>query len=266
MFLREVFFSRLYHRKVEDEAGRRIGLLHDVAISLAGYYPTVVGIRIGGCGYLPIASAAGGLAGEVLCVSSDAQLCELAEDEYYAAELLLDKQILDRTGRRIQRVNDLVFASYGEEEQEERCFFAGVDVGVRGICRRVGLEWLVRSRENRLIGWPSIAMVEDGDVPFCLTLSARELDEVTARDVALMCRRLDRRHRRLLLDRLSRSLVCEALSTMSTDERSLVLTALSCEEIPLLVRALPKDLQEEITAAIPPFYRYSRRMKGGDIP
>ena len=108
MFLREVYFSRLYHRKVEDAKGRRIGLLQDIVVSLGGVYPTVIGLGVGGDAYIPIDIVAGGLASDVFCVTVDMRK-EFTAGEYEVAKLLLDKQVLDCAGRSVYRVKDIVF-------------------------------------------------------------------------------------------------------------------------------------------------------------
>ena len=265
MFLREVFFSRLYHRKVEGGAGRRIGLLQDIVVSLDSAYPTVIGRCVGGDGYIPIEVVAGGLTSSVFRVTSDMRKA-FASYEYGVAELLLDKQVLDYLGKRVYRVNDIVFVSYGREDEEERCCFAGVDVGIGGICRRVGLSWLAGMARERLIGWHHIAISDEGDVPFCLKLNAERLGDVSAEDIAAICRQFDRVHRRAFLNQLSHATVCRALLRMTADERRVILTSFWEEELLLFLRSIPREWREEVCGGLPRFYRYRREAKGGDVP
>lgn len=265
MFLREVFFSRLHYRKVEDVMGRRIGLLQDVVVSLHGTYPTVVGLRVGEGGYIPMEAVMGGLASRVFRVLPDVRK-ESLSNEYDVAKLLLDKQVLDYSGKRVYRVNDMVFVSYGREDEEERCCFAGVDVGIGGIYRRVGLSWLADMVKERLIGWYNIAISDEGDVPFCLRLNRERLRHVTADDIGAICRQFDRSQRRSFLGKLPHATVCRALFKMSPDERKVVLTSFEEEELFLLLRSMPEEWQEDVRAELPLFYRYRHRAKGGDVP
>ncbi len=265
MFLREVFFSQLYHRKVEDARGRRIGLLQDVVVSLMSAYPTVVGLRVGEGGYIPMEAVVGGLANRAFCVLSDVRKM-LLSDEYDAAKLLLDKQVLDYSGKRVYRVNDIVFVSYGREENEERCCFAGVDVGIGGIYRRVGLSWLADVVRERLVGWHDIAISAAGDVPFCLRLNRERLRDVTADDIGAICRQFCLSDRRTFLGRLPYATVCRALLKMSSDERKTVLASFGEEELFRLLRLMPRKWQDDMRAELPLFYRYHRRVKGGDAP
>ncbi len=262
MFLREVFFSQLYHRKVEDAKGRRIGLLRDVVVSLDCAYPTVVGLSVGEGGYIPIGSVMGGLAGETFCVMSDVRK-RAVSDEYEAAKLLLDKQVLDCSGKRVHRVNDIVFVSYGREDAEERCCFAGVDVGIGGICRRIGSSWLADMMKRRLVGWHHIAISDEGEVPFCLRLTAQRMGEMTAEDIAAVCRQFDRVHRRAFLNQLPYKAVCRALMRMSFDERRCVLSSLGEDEVVLLLRSMPRAWRDEVCEGLPSFYRYRCNAKSG---
>lgn len=53
--------------------------------------------------------------------------------DFYLAEDLLDKQVIDVDGRRLVRVNDVVLEVNGELK------VAGIDIGLAGILRRLGL-------------------------------------------------------------------------------------------------------------------------------
>ena len=265
MFLREVFFSQLYHRKVEDTQGRRIGLLQDVVVSLDTVYPTVVGLRVGKGGHIPIEAVVGGLTSESFCIASDMRK-ELVASEYDIAKLLLDRQVLDYTGKRVYRVNDIVFVSYGKDDAEERCCFAGVDVGIGGICRRIGLSWTASMIKERLIGYHHIAISGEGEVPFCLKLSAERLGEISSEDIGAICRQLGRGERRAFLGQLPRATVCRALMRMSSDERRGILTSFEEEELTLLFRSMPREWQEEVYGGLSLFCRYRHAMKDERVP
>ena len=265
MFLREVFFSQLHYRKVEDVKGGRIGLLRDVIVSLDGAYPIVVGLCIGEGAYIPIEAVTGGLAGGVFCAADHVRK-ELAAGEYEVARLLLDKQVLDCAGRRVYRVNDIVFVSYGREDAEERCCFAGVEVGVGGICRRVGLSWLAGMVKERLVGYHQLAISDEGEVPFCLRLRAQRLGEVSADDIGAICRQYGPKKSREFLRHLPNVTVCHALMRMDEKERKGILVLFDEEELIVLLRSMPRAEREEVYGGLPRFYRYRHDRKGGRVP
>lgn len=265
MFLREVFFSRLYHRKVEDAKGRRIGLLQDIVVSLGGVYPTVIGLGVGGDAYIPIDMVAGGLASDVFCVTADMRK-EFTAGEYEVAKLLLDKQVLDCAGRRVYRVNDIVFVSYGKEDAEERCCFAGVEVGIGGICRRVGLSWLAGLAEERLVGYHQLAIIDESDVPFCLKLRSERLGEVSADDISAICRQYGPQKSRAFLRKLPCATVCHALMRMPKEERIGILVSLEEDELFLFLRSMSRVQREAVCRALPRFWRYRHDAKDERVP
>ncbi|MBO5244697.1 MAG: hypothetical protein J6B02_01210 [Selenomonadales bacterium] len=247
MFMREVFFSRLYCSGVEDEHGRRLGLLRDIAVSLASEHPRVVGIRIGTHGYLPIGSVVGGLTGEVHRVPSRAVMRELQDDEWYAAELLLDKQVIDGRTKRVHRVNDIVFASCGREEVEERSFLAGVEVGLGGIWRRIRAEWLSRIEKERLVGWRDIILFDESDMPSQMTLQDHRLVDVSTEDIVEICRKLDYRQRGYLVRHLPQAVLLRAVLQLPQRKRIALISMLGEDELGALVRALPRGVQADVS-------------------
>src|SRR5438067_11262713 len=62
-----------------------------------------------------------------------------ADTELWLARQILDKQIVDMDGRRVVRVNDLQLS-----QVEGSMLVIGVDIGSRGLARRVGIEGLGR--------------------------------------------------------------------------------------------------------------------------
>lgn len=204
MLLREVFFSRLVGRKVIAASGRQIGTVRDLVATSADGLPMIVGICTDGAGYLPLASFARGLSARELFVCT-AEKATFDTDRWCVVKRLLDRQVIDRRDKRVYRISDLVLAVCGKGDVEEKAFLVGADIGIRGICRRLGAEWLTAWRENRLLGYRRLAMVEEaGRVP---DLHFDRYDEVTARDVTEICRKLGRGDTLRFLEQLAYSLI-----------------------------------------------------------
>src|SRR5438445_13804902 len=58
-----------------------------------------------------------------------------ADSELWLSRQILDKQIVDMDGRRVVRVNDLQLS-----QVDGSMLLVGVDIGGRGLARRIGLE------------------------------------------------------------------------------------------------------------------------------
>src|SRR5256885_14824007 len=70
------------------------------------------------------------------------------EHDFYLAEDLLDKQVIDINGRRLVRVNDILIKQNGELKIE------GIDIGMTGILRRLGLN--LQSMRTITLPWSLI--------------------------------------------------------------------------------------------------------------
>lgn len=198
MFLREVFFSQIYHRKVEDACGRQIGIAEDVVVSMDGDCSQVVGICVSGRCF-SLVGLAGGLAADVYRLQ-DLTEYRLQKGDWQIGKLLLDQQVIDCNRIRVCLVNDVVFASCGKGDDEERCYWIGVDVGVRGIARRLQIEWAMRWKMNHFVSRRDIVMARQ-DVPSCLSLE--HFTAVSGADVREVCRKLGHRSRRMFLRQIA---------------------------------------------------------------
>ena len=95
-------------------------------------------------------------------------------DELPLAQTILDHQVVDIDGRRVVRVNDLEIANIAD-----RLRLVAVDVGSRGLLRRLGLErpamglarLFGRQVRGKAIAWDNVHMVGATAHPLQLTLA-----------------------------------------------------------------------------------------------
>jgi len=137
-----LFLSQILGKKVVDSEGRPLGKVLDLVANVADSYPPITSVL-----YLP----AGGkkpkrfplakvleFRGPVVVSSfgpQDQSEGILREGELLLKESLLDKQIVDTHGAKILRVNDLNLL-----QAKGNLYLVHVDVGFRGLMRRVGVE------------------------------------------------------------------------------------------------------------------------------
>ena len=89
----------------------------------------------------------------------EGNLNHLCENEIYVGKWLLDKQIIDLKGSKLVRVNDIKLSWVSHGENNEIILIA-VDIGLLGLFRRIGTEFLVKNRENYFVGWQYITPLE----------------------------------------------------------------------------------------------------------
>lgn len=137
-----LFLSQVLGRRIVDSEGRLVGRISDLSVSTADLYPPLTAIF-----YLPPKGKTPGRLplsqvmefGDAVVVSSAPSPHEpggpLRPGELLLKDSLLDKQIVDTNGAKILRVNDLHLLKVNRG-----LFLVHVDVGFRGLMRRVGLE------------------------------------------------------------------------------------------------------------------------------
>jgi CBS domain-containing protein len=156
--MRVLHLSLLVGADVVGRAGGRIGRLDDLVV------------RLGGTGYPPVTALLARVAGRDVFVSGDAvsemdygrvalttdridlRPFERREQEVLLRKDVLDRQLIDVDGARLRRANDIELARL-----EGWYRVVGVDVGPRGIARRVvPRRFARRVGESQMLDWAAV--------------------------------------------------------------------------------------------------------------
>ena len=137
------FFSDFLNRKVYNLSTEKVGKITDLVAEKAEPYPMIVGMMVRTRGkkmYLPWEKI---VQIEPQLTHSEKELIDLktplpGKDIILLREGVMDKQIVDTFGAKVVRVNDLHFLRV-----DSRLRLVHVDVGFRGLMRRVGWEKIV---------------------------------------------------------------------------------------------------------------------------
>src|SRR5579871_3357255 len=137
---RFLYFTELLAMPVLDLKGRRLGRVRDAAVVPLVHPARIDRLLIGGgeawlsVRYDQVRSIALGKGISL----SDEQLTPYHDDEYMLriGRDLLDQQIIDVTGRKVVRVNDLTL-EVRHDGARDTLTVVDVDVGIRSILRRV---------------------------------------------------------------------------------------------------------------------------------
>jgi magnesium transporter len=280
-----LFFSGLIGRAIVDSNGRSIGRLADLSVRLGEPYPMIrqVFIRPPGQSELHLIAAGSQVRDWTANpIRLSAGLSELRpgrredETQILLAEALLDKQVLDVSGSKLERVNDLSLIVVREGEM----ILAHIDVGLRGLVRRLGWEKgvdgavrAVRPRSNyllseQLIGWKYVVPTVADPAGLRLALSQKSIARIHPADFAEILEELPaaarmplfnalevktaarvlsevedpRVQEELLTEQGDREKAADVLETMSPDAAADVLAELPAEDAEdLLKRMQPAD-------------------------
>jgi len=158
-----IYFSELQNKKVYTEDNIYVGKLKDL-IFTASEDPNVtkflIKTRNNSKLIIPIKFIKN-VSNEII-IEKNFIGSKLQEDELYLLQNILDKQIIDITGEKIVRVNDVAI------QDKPRFYIAGVDIGILGILRWFGLDdYLIRllkkfnfNLTSQFLSWADIHPLE----------------------------------------------------------------------------------------------------------
>lgn len=136
-----LYFSELDRKRVYTNDGIFIGHLDDI-IFLLDSKPKVTKIVVDHKGIKTIINAdAVRKFNSVVRIAKYYTQTELAENELYVKRNLLDKQVIDISGNKIVRANDVIIhEQINLSSHNYECYISGVDIGLVGILRRLHIE------------------------------------------------------------------------------------------------------------------------------
>jgi len=157
-----LYFSELEHKKIYTEDNVFVGKLKDMVFH-ASETPNITNIVVKSSkGDLMIPLEYLKDISKTIIIDKSFKVSELEENELYLTKNLLDNQIIDITGDKLVRVNDVAI------QDKPGYFIAGVDIGLLGILRWFGLDdYLIRLSKkfnimlsSQFLSWADIHPLE----------------------------------------------------------------------------------------------------------
>lgn len=267
-----LFLSQLVGRPVLDRDGEPFGKVRDLIVALGERYPPVTGLVVRVAGgreiFLPWSDVADVDASGARLRASSIDITSFRQrpNEIRLWLDLQDKQIVDVTGRKIVRVNDIQLAPV-----RGRLRLVAVDVGLAGILRRLGLagpgERLARAiglETENYIEWEDVDPVESSVSSLKLRVPHQALSTLHPADVAHIVEQLAPRDRTGILVALDDERAADVLEELAAEDQVDLLEALPPEraadileemgpdEAADLVADLSEERQEELLALMEP--------------
>jgi sporulation protein YlmC with PRC-barrel domain/CBS domain-containing protein len=263
-----LFLSQILGKKIVDSNGHALGKVSDLLVSIADLYPPVTCILYLPKGEknqirLPWHSVAE--IGEKILISPlpppEQGAKKLVDGELLLKDSLLDKQIVDTHGAKILRVNDLHLLKVNQS-----LFLVHVDVGFRGLMRRVGLEkasekffqWFFDYQlADHLIPWRFVQPLSSSDL-LRLKVAQNRLALLHPADLADIIEELDVHKRTEVFQSLDVETAAEALEetdpkiqvrlieNLNPAKASDIIEEMSPSEAADLLGDLPKEKAEGI--------------------
>jgi CBS domain-containing protein/sporulation protein YlmC with PRC-barrel domain len=258
-FLGELFISEILKKPVLDPKGDELGRVKDFVVVKGEPLPKISSIiieRKKGLLNLPwtvlnifnkrIISA--NVYGEAL------QPYELDEKDLLLVRDILDKQIVDVNGVKVVRVNDVKLEGYDTE-----AVLIAVDVGMRGILRRLGVERggedLMRLFKKHLpynlISWNYIQPFEPKLTTISLTVPRQMLSELHPADIADIISQVSHKEGATFFKDLDVDVAAEALSELKPETQVDIITGMDTDKAADIIEEMPPDEAADILSDLP---------------
>jgi len=274
-----LYVSEILGRRVVDQEGRAIGRVSDLVASPGDLYPAVTGLvirrsagerKVAG---IPAENLQRLRPGQAIAIDPAAlRSLHLEGTEFLVSDLLLDKQIVDVQGAKVERVNDvhLLFT--------DRVWIVHVDVGFTGLLRRMKAERAVRrlvglfgkALRDELISWKFVQpLAEEASVgvPLRLKVTHGNIRKLHPGELADILEDLGKDERTMIVHSLDPETAADVLEETEEDVQAAVISQLAPSvaadileemdpgEAADILTSLPDVQSEEIIAEVEPSER-----------
>jgi len=258
-FFGELFVSEILKKLVLDPKGEELGRVRDIVLVKGEKFPKVsalIIVRKKGMFNLPWADLnifnkriiSAKIYGESL------QSYEFGENDLLIVRDILDKQIVDANGAKVVRVNDIKLEGYNSE-----AILVAVDVGMRGIMRRLGVE---RSGEDlmklfnkripySLISWNYIQPLEPKLSTISLTVPRQMVSELHPADIADIISQISHKEGASFFKELDVETAAEALSELEPDVQAAIITGMDTDKAADIIEEMPPDEAADVLSDLP---------------
>lgn len=252
--LGEFFFCHVLGKPIYDCDGKFVGRLRDMAVRWDGISPRVTGIKYEKDvqDHIDIHKIEKwdehGL--KLKTTLEESNLKRLSEDEIYVGKWLLDKQIIDLKGSKLVRVNDIKL-SWVRHGETSDIILVAADIGLRGLLRRLGMEFLVKNRENNFVGMQYITPLETKTSSLRLCQEQHMLGQLHPADIADIIEDLDHKERSNFIGNLDNLTAAEALAETDLETRVEIIGRMDSLRASDILEEMPPDEAADILSELP---------------
>lgn len=262
-----IYLSQIMHIPVIDlVTGRRIGWSSDIVAGLREMYPRVIGLVIrqapvGKRAFIPWKNIKKMVDNKAIYVEFAAGTgpdeLKLADNEILLKETFWDKQIVDISGSKVVRVNDLHLL-----REEPNLWVVHMDIGFKGLIRRLGwsvpVEFMVRwlfsyELKEKLISWKFVQPIttDKGAGQLSLKAPGSRLSDLHPADLADILGDLGTDERVVILEALDNVTAAHTLMELPLNLRIQTAELLSQEQLVRLLRDMPTDEVVDLVVNFP---------------
>jgi sporulation protein YlmC with PRC-barrel domain/CBS domain-containing protein len=255
------FLSALLGMKIFTREGKFVGVVRDLTADMDLAEPRVIRVVFRRAwsrkhGHIPWESVAEVGDRRLVLRNGPEEMSDRTPpaSEIPLRDFLLDKQIVDINGAKVERVNDLAL-----QLSNGGLVVAQVDVGVRGVLRRLGFEksvvrflnWFFDySLKERYIAWKYAQPLAD---PHRLRLQIPQgrLASLHPADLADIIEDMGVNERDAVVDSLEEDIIAEAIEEMDPKVQLAIMRGLSPQKAAGIIEEMSPDEAADLIADLP---------------
>lgn len=255
----EVFLSEMLKKPVFDFKGDVLGKLKEISVRKGLPLPIVDTLIVqGGKKIYKIAWQNINIFNKRI-ISTDLppeDIPEYApgEGDLLAVRDILDRQIVDANGAKVVRVNDIKLEGFNEQ-----AVLSAVDIGMRGILRRLGFErkgeeFLKIFRvglQHNLISWNYIQPLEPKLKEISLTVPRQMMSELHPADIAEIISSISRDEGATLFKELDIEAAAGALSELDPEMQVAFISGMDPEKASDIIETMAPDAAADVLNDLP---------------
>jgi len=255
----EIFASEVLNKPVLDPKGEELGKIRDIEIVKGELLPRVEALII--------------QKGKTLCRLPWGQVdifnkkviasklfrdalspYDMGEEALFVQRDLLDKQIVDANGVKVVRVNDIKL-----EGLKDDALIVAVDVGMRGILRRIGFEHggeeLMRlfgaKLPHNLISWNYIQPLNPRLSTLGLTVPRQMMSEMHPADIAELISQVSTDEGASFIESLDVETAAETLIELEPGAQTAMIKEMDADKASDIIEEMPPDVAADVLARLP---------------
>ncbi len=252
--LGEFFFSQIQGKPIYDHEGHLVGQIRDLAVRWERETPEITGLKYakGVQEHIPIdqIERINHVGVQLIGPLQAEKLIPMQANELYMGKWLMDKQIIDLKGSKVVRVNDIKIF-WLQAATRKYMVPAAVDIGLRGLARRLGVEFLVKRMENHFVWWEFIQHLEEKTASLRLRKDKQQLDQMHPADLAAIIEDLDYKKRTDFIEDLDVETAAEAFAEMEADTQVEIIEHLNSQQAAELLQEMPPDEAADLLGELP---------------
>lgn len=255
----ELFLSEILKKPILDPRGEDLGRLKDLIVVKAEPLPRVDALiveRKNNLYRIPWTDL--NLFNKRIIAAkiyaADVASYDAGPEDLLAVRDILDKQIVDVNGVKVVRVNDIKLEGY-----ESEAVLIAVDVGLRGILRRLGVE---RKGEDvlkvfkatlpfNLISWNYMQPLQPKLTAIALTVPRQMLSELHPADIADIISQVSHQEGAAFLRNLDVDVAAETLSELSPETQVEIISGMDTEKASDIIEMMSPDEAADVLGDLP---------------